>query len=132
MSIIRYEDDKGRVHHGAERDGGEVLRIDGDLFGDHQVTDERAKVRKVLAPVAAKQIICIGLNYRRHAEETGSAIPEYPVIVFKGVNTLQNPGDLILIPTHLASEQVDYECELAVVIGRACRNVSRERAFDYI
>jgi 2-keto-4-pentenoate hydratase/2-oxohepta-3-ene-1,7-dioic acid hydratase in catechol pathway len=132
MRIIRYTDEDGSVHHGAEQDGGEVLRIDGDLFADHRVTDERAEVRKVLAPVDAKQIICIGLNYRRHAEETGGAIPEYPVIFFKGVNALQNPGDPILIPTHLASEQVDYECELAVVIGRACRNVSREQALDYV
>jgi len=58
--------------------------------------------------------------------------PELPVLFVKGVNTLQNPGDPILIPTHLASNEVDYECELAVVIGRACKNVSRARALDYV
>jgi 2-keto-4-pentenoate hydratase/2-oxohepta-3-ene-1,7-dioic acid hydratase in catechol pathway len=132
MKIIRYQDANGRVHLGAEQTGGEVLRIEGDLFGEYRVTYERAQVRKVLAPVDAKQIICIGLNYRKHAEETGATAPEYPVIFFKSLNALQNPGDPILIPTHLASEQVDYECELAVVIGKTARNVSRENALDYV
>ena len=68
-------------------------------------------------------ILCIGLNYRRHAEETNAPIPEFPVLFMKGPNTLQNPGDPILLPTHLKSDEVDYECELAVVIGKRCKNV---------
>lgn len=54
------------------------------------------------------------------------------MIFFKGINTLQHPGEPIQIPTHLRSDEEDYECELAVVIGRACKNVSRENALDYI
>ena len=132
MRIIRYEDEAGRVHQGAEQQDGGVLRIEGDIFGEYRVTDERAVVRKLLAPVDAKQIICIGLNYRKHAEETGAKIPEYPIVFFKGVNSLQNPNDPILIPTHLASEQVDWECELAVVIGRPARNLTRENALEHV
>jgi 2-keto-4-pentenoate hydratase/2-oxohepta-3-ene-1,7-dioic acid hydratase in catechol pathway len=72
------------------------------------------------------------LNYRKHAEETNAKLPEYPIVFFKGINTLQNPGDAIEIPTHLRSDEVDYECELAVVIGKPCKNVSRANALDYV
>ncbi len=58
--------------------------------------------------------------------------PTIPILFVKGTNSLQNPGDPILIPTHLPSEKVDYECELAVVIGKACKNVKRENALDYV
>ena len=56
-----------------------------------------------------RSIICIGLNYRQHAHETGAKIPEYPVVFFKGENTLLNPGEAIQIPTHLRSDELDYE-----------------------
>jgi 2-keto-4-pentenoate hydratase/2-oxohepta-3-ene-1,7-dioic acid hydratase in catechol pathway len=78
------------------------------------------------------QILCIGLNYRGHAQETHAKLPEYPVVFMKGVGTVQNPGDPILIPTHLKSEEVDYECELAVVIGKEGKNISKKNALDYV
>lgn len=58
--------------------------------------------------------------------------PELPVLFVKGINTLQHPDDPIRLPTHLASDEVDYECELAVVIGKAAKNVSRARALDHV
>jgi 2-keto-4-pentenoate hydratase/2-oxohepta-3-ene-1,7-dioic acid hydratase in catechol pathway len=132
MKIIRYLDSAGHTHYGSEQPDGSALRIDGDVFGAHRVTAERADVVKRLAPIVPTQILCIGLNYRRHAEETKAKLPERPILFVKGVNTLQHPGDPILIPQHLRSDEVDYECELAVVIGRACKNVSRARALDYV
>jgi 2-keto-4-pentenoate hydratase/2-oxohepta-3-ene-1,7-dioic acid hydratase in catechol pathway len=54
------------------------------------------------------------------------------LLFVKGLNTLQHPGDPIFIPTHLASDEVDYECELAVVIGRECKNVARKNALNYV
>ena len=62
------------------------------------VTDETADVARLLAPIEPRQILCIGLNYRRHAAETGAKIPEYPILFFKGVNAAQNPGDPIVLP----------------------------------
>jgi len=132
MKIVRYRDRDRRTHYGSESPGGSILRIDGDIFGDWSATDTPAEVDKLLAPVAPSQIFCVGLNYRRHAEETKAKIPEYPVLFMKGVGALQHPGDPIFIPRHLASEEVDYECELAVVIGKAAKNVSRDRALDYV
>jgi 2-keto-4-pentenoate hydratase/2-oxohepta-3-ene-1,7-dioic acid hydratase in catechol pathway len=131
MKIVRYLDGAGRAHYGTE-EGGRVVKIDGDIFGDHTVTSKAAEVSRLLAPVEPKQFLCIGLNYRRHAEETNAKIPEYPILFMKGVNAVQDPGGPIVIPGHLPSAEVDYECELAVVIGRPCKNVSRDRALDYV
>jgi 2-keto-4-pentenoate hydratase/2-oxohepta-3-ene-1,7-dioic acid hydratase in catechol pathway len=132
MKIIRYLDQQENEHYGAQQEDGSAMELAGTLFSQLRLTNRPAEVRKLLAPLLPSQILGIGLNYRRHAEETKAKIPEYPVLFAKGLNTLQNPGDPIFIPTHLASEEVDYECELAVVIGRSCKNVSRENAFDFV
>ena len=132
MKIIRYLDAAGTVQTGAEQTDGSALRIQGDIFSQYVVTPHRDVVTKLLAPVVPRQILGVGLNYRHHAKEAGMKEPELPVLFVKGINTLQNPGDPIWIPTHLPSTEVDYECELAVVIGRDCKNVQREHALDYV
>ena len=132
MRLIRYLDSKNLAHHGAAQPDGSARRIAGDIYGQHTVTGEKADVAKLLAPIVPTQILCIGLNYGRHADETGARRPERPILFVKGVNTLQHPGDPIEIPTHLASSEVDYECELAVVIGKACKNVTRADALEYV
>jgi 2-keto-4-pentenoate hydratase/2-oxohepta-3-ene-1,7-dioic acid hydratase in catechol pathway len=132
MKVIRYSDSRGFNHYGAEQPDGSIRRIAGDIYGPFAATSEPADVSRLLAPIVPVQILCIGLNYRQHAAETGAKIPERPILFVKGINTLQHPGGPIEIPTRLASTEVDYECELAVVIGRPCKNVSRERALDYV
>jgi 2-keto-4-pentenoate hydratase/2-oxohepta-3-ene-1,7-dioic acid hydratase in catechol pathway len=77
-------------------------------------------------------VICIGLNYRRHAEEGKAAIPQFPVVFLKTTTAVQNPGDPIVLPRRLRSDEVDYECELAVVIGKRCRNAPKEEALDFV
>jgi 2-keto-4-pentenoate hydratase/2-oxohepta-3-ene-1,7-dioic acid hydratase in catechol pathway len=132
MKIIRYLDSRGAVHHGAEQPDGSARRLDGDVYGAPFLTGEKADVARLLAPIAPTQILCIGLNYRQHAAETGAKLPERPILFVKGLNTVQHPGAPIEIPVKLASTEVDYECELAVVIGRSCKNVSRAHALDYV
>ena len=131
MQLLRYFDAAGLPRYAA-RQGDTAYELDGDPFGTPTVTGRVADVRKVLAPVAPTAILCVGLNYRRHAEETGAAIPTDPVLFFKAPTAVQHPGDPIELPTFLASTQVDYECELAVVIGRACKNVRAEDALGYV
>ena len=127
MRIIRYLDSHGQPGFASDN-----RKISGDIFGQFSLTNEPADVRKVLAPVVPAALPCIGVNYRQHAAETNTKIPDFPVLFFKPVTALQNPGDPIQIPTHLASNEVDYECELAVVIGKTCRNVARRNALDYV
>jgi len=105
-------------------------RIDGDLFGTFTVTNETVKIDKLLAPFVPTDILCIGLNYREHAAESGSPVPVNPMLFIKASNTLTNPGDGIPIPKR--SSQIDYEAELAVVIGRTARHVSKADALQYV
>ncbi|MEI6085864.1 MAG: fumarylacetoacetate hydrolase family protein [Verrucomicrobiota bacterium] len=127
MKIIRYQDPTGNIHFAA--DG---KRLTGDLFGQFTVTGETAQIHKLLAPVTPTAILCIGLNYRQHAAETGAKIPTHPILFLKQPASVQHPGDPIVLPTHLRSTEVDYECELAVVIGKRCKNVTRAQALDYV
>ncbi|WP_258103299.1 fumarylacetoacetate hydrolase family protein [Marinoscillum sp. MHG1-6] len=76
------------------------------------------------------KIICIGLNYRKHAEESGMAVPTEPVVFFKASSSVVGPNDNIIIPK--GSEKTDWEVELAVVIGKKASYVSEEEALDYV
>jgi len=76
------------------------------------------------------KLVAIGLNYSDHAEETGAPIPEKPVVFGKYSNSVVGPNEAILIPP--ITEQVDYEAELAVVIGKETRNVSASEALDHV
>jgi 2-keto-4-pentenoate hydratase/2-oxohepta-3-ene-1,7-dioic acid hydratase in catechol pathway len=76
------------------------------------------------------KIICVGLNYRKHAEESNMPIPEYPVLFNKCVNTIAAHGDVIELPTD--AEQYDYEAELAIVIGKTAKRIAKEDALEYV
>jgi 2-keto-4-pentenoate hydratase/2-oxohepta-3-ene-1,7-dioic acid hydratase in catechol pathway len=131
MKIIRYLDSQGAVHYGADQQGT-PFRIEGDIYETFTVTEEVADISKLLAPIVPEIIMCIGLNYKFHAEESKMPTPERPVLFVKSGSTVQNPGDPIEIPTAYASHKVDYECELAVVIGKKCKNATVENALDYV
>ena len=86
---------------------------------------------RLLAPVPRPgKLIAIGLNYRDHAAESKMPIPERPVVFSKFTTSVVGPNEAVVLPR--TSEQVDYEAELAVVIGRRAKNVPRDRALDYV
>ena len=132
MKLIRYLDSNGAAHHAIQHPDGSCELAEMALYEGLRPAGKTADVAKILAPIEPVALLCIGLNYRRHAEETGGRAPEYPVLFMKGINAVQNPGDPIELPRHLRSDQVDYECELAVVIGKRCKNVTREQALDFV
>lgn len=132
MQIIRYLDSKGQEKYASLQADGSAREIMGDIFGAFSVTQKVADVAKRLAPIAPTNVICIGLNYRHHAVESKCPIPEFPVVFMKLTSALQNPGDPIVLPRQLRSNEVDYECELAVVIGKRCKNVSRDHALEHV
>ena len=131
MKIVRFES-VGTTHLGSLHADGRVTLLAGDLFGPLRDTGTVAKVDKLLAPLEPRDILCIGLNYRAHAAESNAAPPAHPVLFLKNSGTLQNPGDPIVLPRKLRSDEVDYECELAVVIGKTCHNVSRADALKHV
>lgn len=86
---------------------------------------------KILAPIAApEKVICVGLNYRDHAIETGAEIPTEPVIFNKFPSALVGPEDAIVLPAE--SNRVDYEAELVVVIGKQGRHISVDQAMEHV
>jgi 2-keto-4-pentenoate hydratase/2-oxohepta-3-ene-1,7-dioic acid hydratase in catechol pathway len=85
-----------------------------------------------LSPVTQpSKIVCVGLNYRDHCLETGSPIPDHPVLFNKFPSSIVGPTDPIVFERSL-SERVDFEVELAVVMGRTCKRVTEKNAFDYV
>ena len=132
MKIVRYQEAAGAIQLACRHADGSLERLAGDLFGALEPTGEPAAAARILAPLEPRAILCIGLNYRRHAAETGAAIPTWPVLFMKVPGAVQHPEAPITLPTTLASHQVDYEGELAVVIGRTCRNVPRSEALGAV
>lgn len=132
MGIVRYLDESNATCWGFRKSSGLILKADGDPFQGLKSSEEEASVKRLLAPVRPTAVLAIGLNYRHHAAESGMPIPEFPVVFMKTPSALQHPEGPIEIPRRLASDQVDYEAELAVVIGKTCKNVNRGSAFDYV
>lgn len=132
MKIVRYLASSGDDAYAEQLSVNQYARLEGTPLTGLRQTGEGITPGKLLAPIIPRGILCIGLNYRQHAAETNAPIPSVPVLFMKSVNTLQNPGDPIVLPRWLRSDKVDYECELAVVIGRDCRNVSRDEALDCV
>lgn len=101
------------------------------LFGIKISKNPIKKVNfKILTPTIPSKIVAIGLNYKEHAKEFGKEVPDEPLIFFKPPSALISDGDEILIPSF--TKRVDYEGELAIVIGKTCKNVSENDARNYI
>ena len=131
MRFIRFESD-GEIYTGVPDDDRLTTArvVEGELFGSYAVGPETRVVDRLLAPVVPTDILCIGLNYRAHAAETNSEPPANPMLFIKASGTLNRPGGTIPIPR--LSGQIDYEAELAVVVGRDAKDVPRDKALDYV
>lgn len=131
MRIVRFRTPDGRVSTGRLRDDGHSADIlTGDLFGQHSFGAAET-VTALLPPVTPPNIFAIGRNYRAHAEELGNQAPEAPLIFGKATTSLLPPDGEIVLPAS-APEMVDFEAELAVVIGRTAKRVSLSAARDHV
>ena len=140
MRIVRYlpvdqdADSSGDLSpsYGVQHPDGRVTAAEGEPFSG--VKDLGADVGKIrlLAPIEPAAILCIGMNYAAHAAEGGREPPERPVLFMKTPTALQHPGEPIVLPRRLASTRVDYEAELAVVIGKPCKNATDKNALDHV
>ncbi|TVY87551.1 Fumarylacetoacetate hydrolase domain-containing protein, partial [Lachnellula willkommii] len=161
--LVRFLAKDGRTYYGdailphgttdiAKAKQAKVIR--GEIFGKHDVTDQVADIRKLLAPLAfedVKTVRCLGLNYEQHAKEvfpphallktnsdnnikqSNMPIPTFPILFYKPITSLSGPTDPI--PIHPLAQQgtgLDYECELVAIIGRACANVPESSALDHV
>jgi 2-keto-4-pentenoate hydratase/2-oxohepta-3-ene-1,7-dioic acid hydratase in catechol pathway len=132
VRIIRYLGDRDQVRYGVI-ENGMLHPCAGDPFTNlvkYSRPVEIASV-KVLAPVAPPNIVCSGLNYKTHADETGMPRPSRPLIFLKASSSVCGPGDPIVLPA-ISPEKIDYEVELAIIIGKRARNISEEDAGKFI
>ncbi len=140
MRIIRFEDEQGQVRYGLDKNtivdgvaGGQVEILRGDPFSGLEFTGDKAGFVRLLAPVVPTNIFCIGRNYVDHIEEFDKGIPEYPILFFKNTASLNDPGAPIRIPKcQMKGPEMDYEGELAVVIGKRAKDVDEEEALNYV
>lgn len=121
MKLARIRDSEtGKAIRGELTDSETIETSKGD-FGPDEV--------EILPPVKPEKIVCVGLNYMDHIEETGSDLPERPALFFKPPSSVIGPGDPIVISE---ARRYDPEGEVAVVIGERCRNVDREESLAYV
>ena len=133
MKIIRFISDDNQVYCGTVEtiNDRSACLIQGSLFGDFSLTDKWAGIKKILPPVQPPNVIGIGLNYAGHADETGIQYPEIPVMFLKGTNAVAGYGDSIILPK-TGPNEVDYEAELAVLIGKKAKNIPEDNVYDYV
>jgi 2-keto-4-pentenoate hydratase/2-oxohepta-3-ene-1,7-dioic acid hydratase in catechol pathway len=130
MRLVRFRFGDRIATGVVEGDG--VRALAGTFFENPLPSGEEVPLDDVrlLAPILPSKVVCVGKNYAAHASEFGGEVPEEPLIFLKPSTSVSGPGDPIpLLPI---SHRVDYEGELAVVIGRIARNVRSEEAFRYI
>lgn len=129
---VRYQ---GKVFYAAlltkESQAGETTLEVQCLNRDMGIQDSiPINMVSILPPVVPTKIVCVGLNYRSHAEETGNSIPDEPILFMKPPSAVIGNGQAIVLPPQ--SKRVDYEGELVIVMGKACRNIPLEEVGQHI
>ncbi len=133
MKIIRFTDEQGRVVRGIGWDGETAELVAGDGVSGFEETGQRVRVSHMLPVVSPAAVICIGLNYRRHALETGLELPRYPAVFMKNPGAVIGHNASIVIPRCCADPpETDFEAELGVIIKSPVRNVAVEDALDFV
>lgn len=134
MRIARIAHPEGVAFVAVEGDGDDLVaaEIAEHPFGTPTFTGRRWPLAdtRLLAPILPTKIVCVGKNYADHAKEMGGEAPAHPIIFMKPSTTVVGPGAAIKLPRD--SSRVDFEGELAVVIGMPCRDVPAARAKDVI
>ncbi|WP_309399056.1 fumarylacetoacetate hydrolase family protein [Cerasicoccus maritimus] len=132
MRLFRIETTTGETVF-ATREGDCYFRYEGGFGDGFTPTKEQVNAARILAPVPpGNTIYAIGLNYREHAREMNKPNPDHPVVTMKSPASIIATGESIELPRTLRSDSVDFEAELAVVIGKTCKNATLDNALSYV
>ena len=131
MKITRFIKEQ-EIRYGIVQDDVLIIAA-GNLFDGLKPTSRKVPLEEVrlLPPVDPPNIFCIGRNYKAHAEERGSQLPDAPLMFLKPTTAVIGPQDPVVLPA-VYPETIDYEAELAVVIGKKAKNVKKEDALSYV
>jgi 2-keto-4-pentenoate hydratase/2-oxohepta-3-ene-1,7-dioic acid hydratase in catechol pathway len=133
VRIVRFQQGR-KIKYGALQ-GQTIKGLKGSPFsvrgglGNFDGSSFKLTEVRLLAPCVPSKLVCIGLNYRAHAMESGAALPPAPLIFLKPTTAIINPEEAIILPRY--AEHIDYEGELGIVIGRKAKDVSEKQAKDY-
>jgi len=132
MRIVRFSDKMGKVQYGIV-EGDKIAVANGNPIAGLKKTDVYVPLAatKLLAPVEPVNVLCVGQNYKAHIEECGDKLPKAPILFMKSTATVIGPDEPIMIPK-VAPTEVDYEAELAIVIGKTARHVPESEALKYV
>ncbi|MDD5722986.1 MAG: fumarylacetoacetate hydrolase family protein [Syntrophales bacterium] len=133
MKIVRFYSPSGERLYGAfDPDVPDrATVISGDIFGNMELSGKVERIESFLPPVSPPNVIALGLNYGKHADETGLRGAERPVMFLKATTSIVGHGSPIMLPT-AGPDEVDYEAELAIIIGKKAKNVSCADALNYV
>jgi len=133
MRIVRFLDDSGKTLWGrCLGDGFADLLARFPLDGSLETTGKKVQIHHLLAPIDPANLFCIGKNYHEHAAEMDSDVPPRPIIFMKPTSALNHPDSPIRLPACSHGPEVDYEGELAVVIGKPGRDIPQAHALDHV
>jgi 2-keto-4-pentenoate hydratase/2-oxohepta-3-ene-1,7-dioic acid hydratase in catechol pathway len=133
MKIIRFLSGDKKILYGAyNQDMPAVARIiEGNIFGDYKITSKDAQIVKLLAPLVPVNILALGINYKKHGDETAMSYPEQPILFLKATTSIVGHEGPIILPV-AGPDCVDYEAELALIIGKKAKNIKPDEVMDYI
>lgn len=131
MRLVRFESADGVVQFGRMEDSGTACPARGPALDALDFAEEPLHVRRLLAPIEPPNIFAIGRNYRAHVEETGARLPERPLVFMKPTTAVTGPDKPIVLPA-AAPQEVDFEAELVIVIGRRARRVQTKQALEFV
>ena len=133
MKIIRFLSESGKTLYGSydEQRPGTAAGVEEEPWNKDVSGGREERIERLLAPVAPVNILALGINYRKHGEETALSVPVEPILFLKATSSVTGPGHPILLPA-AGPDQVDYEAELAVIIGKTAKNITPAEAPEYI
>ncbi len=132
MKIVRFLQ-SGRSQYGI-LEGVHVRVIRGDLFSHWEPGEKAYSLSELTlqSPMQPTSLLCIGKNYQAHAEEFKSQAPPAPILFIKALSSVQAPNAAVRLPPQELTVQIDYEAELAVVIGRGGKNIPEVEALQHV
>ena len=133
MKIIRFASTGKEVFYGVfspERPDCAKI-IEGNILEDYKITSREEKISQWLPPIIPVNILALGINYKKHGDETVMSCPDQPILFIKATSSVTGHNHPVVLPA-IGPDMVDYEAELAVVIGKSAKNIEPARAMDHI
>jgi 2-keto-4-pentenoate hydratase/2-oxohepta-3-ene-1,7-dioic acid hydratase in catechol pathway len=133
MKIIRFISEDSNEHRGIydQQDSDYAREVKGDIFNEPELASTKIRIVKMLAPIVPVNIMALGINYKKHGDETMMEYPEQPILFLKATTSVTGNDSPIILPL-AGPNNVDYEAELAVIIGKKAKNISKYEALDYV